>query len=46
MAMNAGVPLLLVHEMIGLGQDARYPCEFGDFFRHGALPPEQNLECK
>ena len=38
--MDMGVHLLLAHEMLGLGQDGRHPCEFGDFFRceRGATP--------
>jgi len=31
-AMDAGVHLLLAHEMLGLGQEDRFPCAFGDFF--------------
>jgi len=40
-AMDAGVPLLLVHEMIGVGgQETRYGCEFASFFScdDGATP--------
>ena len=37
-AMDAGTNILLVHEMIGVGgQEARFGCEFGDFFRS---PPD------
>jgi len=32
-AMDAGVHLQLAHEMLGMGQDGRHACEFGDFFR-------------
>ena len=33
-AMDAGISILLVHEMIGVGgQEDRFGCEFGDFFR-------------
>ena len=42
-AMDAGVSLLLVHEMSGVGgQAARHACEFGDFFAcdDGATPEE------
>ena len=36
--MNAGINTLLAHEMIGVGgQEARFGCEFGDFFRS---PPD------
>ena len=40
--MDAGVPLLLAHEMIGQGQEQRHGCEFGTFFScdHGATPLE------
>lgn len=41
MAMDAEIPLLLVHEMPGVGgQEARHGCEFGTFFGHpeGATP--------
>jgi hypothetical protein len=40
-AMDANVPLLLVHEMIGVGgQDIRFGCEFAKFFScdDGATP--------
>ena len=42
-AMDADVPLLLAHEMIGVGgQEARYGCEFARFFScdDGATPPD------
>jgi hypothetical protein len=41
-AMDAGVPLLLAHEMVGVGQGERRPCEFGNFFvcDRGTTPPE------
>ena len=42
-AMDAGVSLLLAHEMIGVGgQEARYGCEFAKFFScdDGATPVE------
>ena len=42
-AMDADVSLLLAHEMIGVGgQDARFGCEFANFFRcdDGATPTE------
>jgi len=37
-AMDAGVHLLLAHEMQGIGQEYRSPCAFGDFF--GCTPQE------
>jgi len=41
-AMDAGVRLLLAHEMVGLGQDQRHPCNFGIFFAcdRGTTPQE------
>ena len=42
-AMDMAVPLLLVHEMPGVGgQEARHGCEFGTFFDHpdGARGPD------
>ena len=42
-AMDAGVRLLLVHEMLGVGgQEARFGCEFAKFFScdDGATPVE------
>jgi len=42
-AMNDGIHVLLAHEMTGAGgQEARFGCEFGDFFGHpdGATPSE------
>jgi len=42
-AMDADIPLLLVHEMIGVGgQETRCGCEFASFFScdDGATPPE------
>ena len=41
-AVNEGVHLLLAHEMPGLGQDRRCPCEFGTFFANsrGTTPQE------
>jgi len=41
-AMDLNVHLLLCHEMIGPGQEARLGCEFQDFFSHpdGATPRE------
>ena len=37
-SMDAGINTLLAHEMIGVGgQEARFGCEFGDFFRS---PPD------
>ena len=41
--MALDVPLLLVHEMPGIGgQEARHGCEFGTFFSHpdGATPTD------
>ena len=40
-ALELGVPLLLAHEMTGLGQGARHGCEFATFFEcdEGATPP-------
>jgi hypothetical protein len=41
--MDAGIPLLLVHEMIGVGgQEGRFGCEFANFLScdDGATPPE------
>ena len=43
MALDAEIPLLLVHEMPGVGgQEARHGCEFGTFFGHpeGATPAD------
>ena len=39
-AMDLGVHILLAHEMPGVGQEARRPCEFGSFFScaDGATP--------
>ena len=39
-AMDLGVPLLLVHEMPGLGQEERHACSFDKFFAcdHGTTP--------
>ena len=34
LAIRLGVPLVLAHEMEGLGQDKRYGCPFELFFRH------------
>lgn len=41
-AMDAGVHLLLCHEMDGPGQEARHGCEFANFFSHpdGTTPHE------
>jgi len=41
-AMDAGASLLLAHEMVGVGQDGREPCEFGNFFAcdRGTTPQE------
>ena len=42
-AMDAEVPILLAHEMIGVGgQEARAGCDFGNFFffEAGATPPD------
>ena len=41
-AMDRGVHVLLVHEMTGVGQEARFGCEFISFFAcaSGATPPE------
>jgi hypothetical protein len=41
-AMDAGVSLLLAHEMVGVGQGEREPCEFGIFFAcdRGTTPQE------
>ena len=38
--MDLGVHMLLAHEMPGVGQEARRPCEFGSFFScaDGATP--------
>ena len=39
-AISLQVPLLLCHEMRGLGQEGRHGCEFDQFFAHpkGATP--------
>lgn len=41
-AMDSGVHLVLAHEMMGVGQDDRHPCEFDAFFGcdRGTTPPE------
>ena len=41
LAMKAGMHLLLVHEMPGIGQETRWPCDFGKFFQcdEGSTPP-------
>jgi len=41
-AMDLEVNVLLVHEMSGVGQAARFGCEFGSFFEcaNGTTPPE------
>ena len=41
-AMDMGVHVLLAHEMLGIGQEARNPCEFGNFFvcERGTTPQE------
>jgi hypothetical protein len=41
-AMDAGVHVLLTHEMIGEGQDSRFPCDFSTFFvcDRGTTPQE------
>jgi len=41
-AMEAGVHILLAHEMLGLGQEQRHPSPFGVFFacEHGTTPTE------
>ena len=31
-AMDAKIPLLLTHEMNGVGQEGRHPCQFDNFF--------------
>jgi membrane protease YdiL (CAAX protease family) len=40
LAMRAGVDVILVHEMPGIGQEGRHPVEFGTFFScvDGATP--------
>jgi len=40
LAMDQGVHMLLAHEMLGLGQDERFACDFGSFFScaHGTTP--------
>ena len=37
-ALIAGLPLILVHEMPGLGQDARHACTFDTFFNEAQTP--------
>jgi len=42
-AMDADVHLLLAHEMSGIGQDGRFPCDFANFFGgcdRGSTPQE------
>ena len=41
-AMRLGVPLLLAHEMPGIGQESRDPVDFGAFFKcaEGTTPQE------
>ena len=39
-AMSRGVPLLLAHEMPGVGQEGRHPAEFGAFFKSHTTPAE------
>ena len=41
-AMDAGVHLLLAHEMLGMGQSQRHPCQFDNFYKchRGATPQE------
>jgi hypothetical protein len=44
-AMDAGIHILLAHEMVGVGQDERHPCDFDSFFAcDRGTTPQQLLQ--